>query len=138
MKALFQAGDNMLCIDNFEYRNEDAQHGNPYNCSFDLFVQSGLFAGVAPCEYDIKEFRIFFDQLKGLYRFERDSAEFWDICYGSQVRFHMDHTGHIEVTGEIFGEGMEHQLKFRFGGADQTHLPPFIDALETFCQARMR
>jgi glutamate formiminotransferase len=117
--------DNFLIITNFAYYQEDIY----YNTSFNLEVRSGSFSGVAPCEYDIKEFRKFVQELLEMYNFQKQIVMLNDICYGSNVKFEADKTGHIEVSGEIFGEAMVHSLKFSFV-TDQFVLKQFILELQ--------
>ena len=117
--------DDCLIISNFAYHQEDIY----YNTSFDLEVRSGAFSGVAACEYDIKEFRKLIQELLEMYDFKKQVVMLNDICYGSSVKFEADKTGHIEVSGEIFGEAMEHSLKFSFV-TDQCALKQFISELK--------
>ena len=117
--------DNYLMINNLIYHQQDIY----YNTSFDLEIRSGSFSGVAPCEYDIKEFRKFVEELLEMYDFKKQIVMFNEICYGSNVKFEADKTGHITVSGEIFGEAMEHSLKFSFM-IDQSVLDKFISELQ--------
>ena len=117
--------DNYLMINNFIYHQKDVY----YNTSFNLEIRSGFFCGVAPCEYDIKEFRRFVQELSEMYEFKKQIATFNDICYGSNVKFEADKTGHITVSGEIFGKALKHSLKFSFV-ADQFVLKQFISELQ--------
>ena len=117
--------NNYLIINNFTYHQKDIY----YNTSFDLEVRSGSFSGVAPYEYDIKEFRKFVQELLEMYDFKKQIVMLNDICYGSSVRFEADKTGHIGISGEIFGEAMEHSLKFSFV-TDQFVLKQFILELQ--------
>ena len=117
--------DNYLMINNFIYHQQDIY----YNTSFNLEIRSGSFSGVAPCEYDIKEFRKFVEELLEMYDFKKQIVMFNEICYGSNVKFEADKTGHITVSGEIFGEAMEHSLKFSFM-IDQSVLDKFISELQ--------
>lgn len=117
--------DNYLIINNFIYH----QKYICYNTSFDLEIHSSSFSGVAPCEYDIKEFRGFVQELLEMYEFKKQIVTLNDICYGSNVKFEADKTGHITVSGEIFGKAMEHSLKFSFV-ADQFVLKQFISELQ--------
>ena len=117
--------DNYLMINNFIYHQQDIY----YNTSFDLEIRSGSFSGVAPCEYDIKKFRKFAEELLEMYDFKKQIVMFNEICYGSNVKFEADKTGHITVSGEIFGEAMEHSLKFSFM-IDQSVLDKFISELQ--------
>lgn len=117
--------DNYLMINNFIYHQQDIY----YNTSFDLEIRSGSFSGVAPCEYDIKEFRKFVEELLEMYDFKKQIVTLNDICYGSSVKFEADKIGHINVSGEIFGEAMEHSLKFSFM-IDQSVLDKFISELQ--------
>ncbi len=122
-KLMFE--DNYLTITNFTYHKGDVY----YNTSFDLEVRSGSFSGVAPCEYDIKEFRKFVQELLEMYKFKKQIVMLNDICYGSNIKFEADKTGHITVSGEIFGKAMEHSLKFSFM-IDQSVLNKFISELQ--------
>ena len=117
--------DNYLMINNFIYHQQDIY----YNTSFDLEIRSGSFSGVAPCEYDIKKFRKFAEELLEMYDFKKQIVMFNEICYGSNAKFEADKTGHITVSGEIFGEAMEHSLKFSFM-IDQSVLDKFISELQ--------
>ena len=117
--------DNYLMINNFIYHQQDIY----YNTSFDLEIRSGSFSGVAPCEYDIKEFRKFVEELLEMYDFKKQIVMFNEICYGSNVKFEADKTGHITISGEIFGEAMDHSLKFSFM-IDQSVLDKFISELQ--------
>ena len=123
--AKLMYGDNYLMINNFIYHQQDIY----YNTSFDLEIRSGYFCGVASCEYDIKEFRKFVEELLEMYEFKKQIVMFNDICYGSSVKFEADKTGHITVSGEIFGKAMEHSLKFSFM-IDQSVLDKFISELQ--------
>ena len=117
--------DNHLIINNFVYHQKDVY----YNTSFDLEIRSGSFCGVAPCEYDIKEFRKFVQELLEMYNFKKQIVMFNDICYGSSVKFEADKIGHITVSGEIFGKAMVHSLKFYFT-TDQFVLKQFISEFQ--------
>ena len=117
--------DNHLIINNFVYH----QRVIYYNTSFDLEIRSGSFSGIAPCEYDIKEFQSFIKDLSEMYEFKKQIVMFNDICYGSSVKFEADKIGHITVSGEIFGKAMAHSLKFSFT-TDQFVLKQFISELE--------
>ncbi len=117
--------DNYLIINNFIYHQKDIY----YNTSFDLEIRSGSFSGVAPCEYDIKEFRKFVQELLEMYDFKKQIVTLNDICYGSSVKFEADKIGHINVSGEVFGKAMKHSLKFSFV-ADQFVLKQFISELQ--------
>lgn len=117
--------NNYLIIDNFDYHNKDAY----YNTTFDLQVSSGNFKGLASCEYNIKDFRNFVADLQKMYDFELQTVTLHEICYGSRIQFQADKTGHIEITGEIYGDAMEHSLKFIFS-VDQCVLKQFLSELQ--------
>ena len=132
MTARLEFLGNYVEIRNFDYCAEEEQWGNPYNCSFDIRVVSDGFSGGADgCEYDYKEWKKFLSQLESLYCFESREAILSEICYGSTVKFTMDSSGHIEVSGLVYGNTMAQSLKFCFG-ADQTVLEPFIMELKAF------
>lgn len=120
---------NSILISDFHCDLEAAKSGNPYNTTFNLAVKSEAFRGIGACECDIKEFVRFAKQMNDLYEFNRHKAEFREIGYGSYVSFEMDGTGHITISGEIFGDARVHSMKFEFI-ADQTSLKPFADSLK--------
>ena len=125
MRAEIVFKNNYLRITDFIYHKEDEY----YNCSFDLQVKSGCFSGVAPCEYNMKDFVVFVDDITDVYNFKKQTAVLNDIGYGSSVTLEADKTGHIEISGEIYGYSMDHSLKFSFS-ADQTVLESFISELK--------
>ncbi len=127
--AELRYGENLVAIEYFNFHKDDADAGNPYNTTFGMKVISGAFQGYASCEYDIKDFRTFLDQLCELYAFQRDRVVLSEICYGSNVTLSMDRTGHVKVEGLIFDNAMEQSLTFAFE-ADQSTLPPFISGLK--------
>ena len=127
--AELRYGENLVAIEDFNFHKDDADAGNPYNTTFGIRVVSGAVQGYASCEYDIKDFRIFVDQLCELYAFQRDHVVLSEICYGSHVTLSMDKVGHVKVAGLIFDNAMEQSLTFAFE-ADQSTLPPFISGLK--------
>lgn len=127
--AELRYGENLVAIEYFNFHKDDADAGNPYNTTFGMKVISRAFQGYASCEYDIKDFRIFLDQLCELYAFQRDRVVLSEICYGSNVTLSMDRTGHVKVEGLIFDNAMEQSLTFAFE-ADQSTLPPLISGLK--------
>lgn len=129
MKAGLVFENNQLEISNFRCYEEELARGNPYNSVFEVTVCSGGFCGRASCEYDLAEFKKLVQGIHKLYDFELSAVELSDICYGSKVRFAMDKTGHVEVSGKIFGKAMEHSLEFCFS-ADQTVLKQFASELD--------
>lgn len=124
---------NRFKILNFRHDAEDEARGNPYNCSFDIEVVSGLFSGYAPCKYSYKDWQEFVQSIEDLYNFKADSAQLWEIGHGSKVNFKSDGRGHIEISGKIYGEisgsAREQVLEFCFD-ADQTVFPRFIRDLK--------
>ena len=71
---------NYIKISNFYHSIEDEKNGNPYNCSFDIIVKSGVFTGIADgCEYDYKELQKFIVALEDLISFKRKDVAFCEI-----------------------------------------------------------
>ena len=130
MVAKLVYGDHYIALREFRHYEEDAKGGNPYNTTFVLSVCSGAFRGEGYWECDIREFRAFIEELQKLYTFRGQNACLRDIGYGGNISFSMDHVGHMEISGEIYGNAMKHYLKFCFH-ADQTVLKDFADALAT-------
>ena len=128
MICRLHSGENFLEFSDFRYSAEDEANGNPYNFFFTVRVSSYGFRGHTGWECDRKEFVKFVQSIQNLYDFCTSSAEFSDIGYGSRVRFEADKTGHITVTGTLYGHAADQSVTFRFT-ADQTDLPPFITNL---------
>ena len=122
---------NLFTIENFKVHPEEKEPGNPYNTTFRIRVISGSFSGYAFCECDVKEFIRFVSETEELFRFKRNKTELNDICYGSKVVFCIDKTGHLDISGKIFGRAAEHCLEFRFA-ADQSCLNDFIQAINAW------
>ena len=121
---------NYIVIRDFQHYIDDEKNGNPYNCSFEIIVKSGVFAGIADgCECDYKELQKFIVSLEDLISFKRRNVTFCEIGYGNTIQFKCDTTGHIEVFGEIQGDAGSHVLKFQFM-TDQTVYPQFINELK--------
>ena len=129
MSATISYGNNLLEITDFMHYPEEVKRGNPYNCTFNLKVISGVFSGIAPCEYDIKNFRELVLAFEEMYQFKRTTVELKDICYGTNVLFSMDKLGHIGMAGTIYGEAMIHEMKFEFH-IDQTVIGAFVNELK--------
>jgi hypothetical protein len=123
-------GQNHLTISDFFHSAADAASGNPYNTTFRIHVVSGEFSGAGECECDMAEFKKFVEGMELLYGFGRSEAALLDIGYGTTVLFQMDKVGHVEISGEIFGNAMCQSLRFGFE-ADQTSLQPFIKSMKT-------
>lgn len=130
MNAKLIYRDDSLEILNFTHNREDEQSGNPYNCSFNIRVKSGCFAGFADgCEYDYKEWKKFVNQLNALYLSKTRKAELVEIGYGSKITFSGDGLGHITINGTVWGDAMTHSMTFEFL-TDQTVYKSFIEELQ--------
>ncbi|MDF2883771.1 MAG: hypothetical protein K0R54_4335 [Clostridiaceae bacterium] len=116
-----------LVISDISISYVDFNSGNPYNTTFNVKVVSGDFTGISEFEYNVKDFLRFVKEIKDLYDFRLNIVELNDICYGSNIQFCMNKTGHITISGTIYGQSMEHSLIFKFT-TDQT-------AIKTFCNS---
>ncbi len=122
---------NYIEIRDFHHSIDDEQNGNPYNCSFDIKVKSGVFTGIADgCEFDYKELQKFIEALEDLISFKRKEITFIEIGYGNKIEFKCDRTGHIKVSGNIQGGAGSHFMKFEFM-TDQTVFSNFINELKS-------
>ena len=131
MEAKLEYCGDYLAIRDFYHSIDDEKNGNPYNCSFDIIVKSGVFSGIADgCECDYKELQKFIVALEDLISFKRNDVTFCEIAYGNTIQFKGNKTGHIEVLGEIQGDAGSHVLKFEFL-TDQTVFPRFIKQLKS-------
>ena len=130
MEAKLEYCGDYIALKDFHHCIDDEKNGNPYNCSFDIIVKSGVFSGIADgCECDYKELQKFIAGLEELVSFKRNDVTFCEIGYGNTIQFKCDKTGHIEVCGEIMGDAGRHVLKFVFS-TDQTVFPRFIKELK--------
>ena len=131
MEARLEYCGNYIEITNFRHSVDDEKNGNPYNCSFDIKVRSGVFTGIADgCEYDYKELQKFIKALEDMILFKRKEITFVEIGYGNKVEFNCDGSGHIKISGDIQGDAGSHILKFEFM-TDQTVFPEFIKELKS-------
>ena len=128
MACELRSGENFLRFSYFRHFTEDEANGNPYNFFFTVRVSSDGFRGHTRWECDRKEFVKFVQSAQDLYDFRTSSAELNDIGYGSHIRFDLDRTGHITVSGTLYGHAADHSVTFRFT-ADQTDLHPFLTNL---------
>ena len=128
MVCELRSGESFLKFSYFRHFAADEANGNPYNFSFTVRVSSDGFRGHTGWECDRKEFVKFVQSIQDLYAFRTSSAEFSDIAYGSHLRFDLDCTGHITVTGTLYGHAADQSVTFRFT-ADQTDLLPFLTNL---------
>ncbi len=116
---------NSLTIRNVNYYAHDYYS----DLTFDVEVKSKGFSGIAPFEYNMRMFKKFISHLEKMYDFKKPLVEFNDIEYGNKFSLEMSKTGRIKISGDIFGCGREHELKFSFY-ADQTMLKVFIEELK--------
>ena len=128
MACELRSGENFLRFSYFRHFAEDEANGNPYNFFFTVRVSSDGFSGHTRWECDRKEFMKFVQSAQDLYDFRTSSAELNDIGYGSHIRFDLDRTGHITVSGTLYGYAADQSVTFRFT-ADQTDLHPFLTNL---------
>ena len=90
---------NYIKISNFHHSIENEKSENPYNCSFDIIVKSGVFTGIADgCEYDYKDLQKFIVALEDLISFRRKDVAFCEIGYGNTIEFKCDRTGRKRVS----------------------------------------
>lgn len=130
MDARLEYCGDHLVIRDLHHSVDDEKNGDPYNCSFDMVVRSGVFAGIADgCECDYKKLQELIVALEDLISFKRKDVTFCEIGYGNTIQFKCDRAGHIEVSGEIQGDAGRHVLKFEFM-TDQTVFPKFINELK--------
>ena len=62
--ATIRYNENLFSIEYFKTYLNEAERGNPYNTTFSIRVVSGAFCGYASCEYDIKEFSRFVNEME--------------------------------------------------------------------------
>lgn len=117
-----------LSFNNVEVSSKDIAIGNPYNTIFRVSVVSGEFAGAANFECDFSDFKRFINEISELYNFHRTEVKIDDTCYGAFILFRLDKTGHLSVSGTLYGVGMVENLSFQFD-TDQTALEEFCTSL---------
>lgn len=126
MTAILEYCGHSLKIADFVYIPEDPE---PYNCSFDILVKSGLWAGCAVgCECGYIMIKTWIAELEELYEFKRKASAL-EAGYGNSLLFEINDMGHLAVSGMIYGNKGECRMKFRFQ-ADQTVLRNFTGQLK--------
>lgn len=135
MEARFVFGKNEVKIVHFSYYADDAIVGNPYNTTFQVHVVSDGFSGMGEWECDVANVRRFVTELEKMEQFRVWQVDFTDIGYGSRLRFVLTRTGHIQVSGLLYGAAAIQRLQFEFSG-DQTALSPFIKGLKALLQGK--
>ncbi len=121
-------GGNLLAFRDICHSPGEAHAGNPYNTVCQLKVVSGEFAGVGEWECDWQDVHTFVQELERLYHFQRQEVEFRDIEWGNWLKFQMDRTGHVTVTGRLYGGMSMQTLEFHFR-TDQSALQPFLQQM---------
>lgn len=126
MIANLSRGEDYLQISNFYYYKNDEKRGISYNnTTFEIAVQSGNFCGVGQWECDFHAFASFVETLEQMYHFQAEHVVLEDTLYGSKVGISIDKTGHLTVSGTLYGRTLIHSLVFSFE-ADQTCLEQFV------------
>ena len=116
-------------IDDIHIYDEQYKAGNPYNTSINVMVRSGCFSGAGTFELDIANFCTFSRELYDLYNNLSGTVKLNDICYGAFLQFEpLDRLGHIQISGQVFGDGTVHSVEFEFR-IDQTELRSFSSGL---------
>ena len=115
MEAEFTYLQNSIKITDFRHYAEDAAMGSPYNTLFYISVVSGGFSGCGSFECDIKRLKELCEEIRQMYDFERESVALDDYLYGSKLEFVLEKSGHLTVSGTIYGSGAEQSLNFCFG-----------------------
>lgn len=121
------AGHNCLRLEEICYSPEDAQI-SPCNTILHIKVVSGEFSGRGEFECDWADLLRFVSGLNELYHFEHDEVEFRDIEMGAWLKFCMKRTGHLTISGHLYGGTPLHALEFEFW-TDQTVLGPFLQQI---------
>ena len=120
-------GENLLSLRDICYSPEDARI-SPYNTVFQAKVVAEGFSGQGEFECDWTEFLRFVSELNELYDFERNEVEIDDIEWGNRLRFSMDHSGHLTVSGHLYGGVSRQTLEFEFW-TNQTALALFLQQI---------
>lgn len=124
---------NLLAFRDICHSPEDARLSS-YNTECYVKVVSGEFSGLGEWECDWKDILRFTEELEEMYQFRRREVEFRDIDWGNWLKFTLDRTGHIEISGLLRGrDGGTHTLTFEFR-TDQTALAPFLRQLKELCR----
>lgn len=119
-------GENLLAFWDILHSPREAAMGSCYNTVCQWKVISGAFAGMGEWECDWQAFVNFSVELEQLYYFQRQEVELRDIEWGNWIRFTMDRTGHLTISGHLY-KGQT--LEFEFG-ADQTALQPVLSQMK--------
>lgn len=101
-----------------------------YDVEFDLMVCSGRFSGVAPCACRFEDLMMVADDLDELYDFRRSEVYLQDRGYESCVKFELQRTGQLYISGVLYDEHRDQSLEFCFN-TDQTVLRSFAAQLRS-------
>jgi hypothetical protein len=94
--------------------------------SSEYVVHSGGFSAARPFHFEAHPLRTFLNSLEAMDRDLRGSAELKPMFESDFVRLTLDHSGHLEVAGELTEQAHRRQsLVFSFQ-TDQTCLKPLI------------
>jgi len=116
--------ENYVRVCDFKRYDPSAYH----DVDFNLAVCSDGFGGVAPCECCSGDLVRAADELAEMYDFAREEVLLQDRLYRSCVKFELQRTGRVSVSGKIYGEHCDQSLEFVFE-ADQTVLKSFVAQL---------
>lgn len=126
-------GENLLAFRDICHSPEDARLGS-YNTECYVKVVSGEFTGLGGWECDWKDILRFAEEIEEMCEFRRREVEFRDIDWGNWLKFTLNKTGHIEISGLLRGrDSGAHTLTFEFR-TDQTALAPFLRQLKGLCR----
>lgn len=130
MNAILKYAENYVSLESIFTDWENAK-SNPYNTSMRMAVKSGVFQGAGALECDVKELGHFTSQLRAMYQFQITKAELKGIDGEGLIRLCMDRSGHITVSGSLYDNESEQELRYQFM-ADQTTLKLFLQNLESY------
>lgn len=95
------------------------------NFTFDLYVVSGSFCGTSSFCVRRDEIEFLCDELSKLHYSLNGSTSFNDNDSDGFVRFSMEQSGHVVVSGQVGGSHQDHSMRFKFQ-TDQTCIPRFV------------
>lgn len=100
------------------------------NFTFDLTAKSGGFSGTSHFCVRTDEIETFCNALMKMYSSFSGSARLNDNDSDGYVRFEMQESGQVNVSGQVGGSHQDHFVMFAFL-TDQTCIPRFISDFKT-------
>lgn len=114
-------GSDLLRFEDIRYWPEQSQEEDWHDTLLWVKVVSGEFSGRGMFACYWSSLLGIVSALSELYRFERKETELWDREWENWLKFSMDRSGHLTISGRLYDEVSSQTLEFELV-TDQTAL----------------